>query len=262
MSPRLPSLLVLVSLLVAAPAIAATPGADGVSRADLSWAPHAPDRPKPPRAEPLPEETLLARSRPPADAVILFDGGGTDAWNNPGWIATPDYIEIVPETKGFLRTKESFGSCRLHLEWWAPELPPETRGQRRSNSGVFFMGRYEVQILDSFDSSQTYADGHAGAIYGQFPPLANPLRPAGQWQHYDITFHRPIFDAEGKLVRPARMSVEVNGVRVQDNVELTGPTSWKKRPPYAAHPAKAPLGLQNHNDVLRFRNIWLVPIND
>lgn len=262
MSPRSRRLLVLVSLLVAAPAFATQPGADGVSRADLSWSPHAPERPKPPRAEPLPEETLLARSRPPADAIILFDGRGADAWTNPGWLFTPEHIEIVPSTKGMLATRQGFGSCRLHLEWWAPELPPEIRGQKRSNSGVFFMGRYEVQILDTFDSSHTYADGQAGAIYGQFPPLANALRPAGHWQHYDITFHRPVFDAGGKLVRPARMSVEVNGVKVQDNAELTGPTVWKKRPPFSAHPAKLPLALQNHGDVVRFRNLWLVPLDD
>ncbi|MEO0055640.1 MAG: hypothetical protein RLZZ50_1587 [Verrucomicrobiota bacterium] len=250
-----------LGLLFAAPFFTAAP-AETVAKADLSWAPHAPDRPKPPRAEPLAESALLSRSRPPADAIVLFNGLNGDAWLNPGWIFTPDHIEIAPSTKGMLATKQSFGSCRLHLEWWAPDLPPDVRGQKRSNSGVFFMGRYEVQILDTFDGSQTYADGQAGAIYGQFPPLANALRPAGNWQYYDITFHRPVFGADGALLRPARMTVEVNGVKVQDNAELTGPTVHKKRPPYAAHPDRLPLSLQNHDDVIRFRNIWLVPIND
>lgn len=253
--------LALCSLLFLQPAFSLA-GEAAASIADLAWAPHAPDRPKPPRVEPVSEETLLARSRPPADAVVLFDGRGADAWQNPGWLFTPDHIELAPATKGMLTTRQGFGSCRLHLEWWAPDLPAEVRGQKRSNSGVFFMGRYEVQILDTFDNSHTYADGQAGAIYGQFPPLANALRPAGRWQYYDITFHRPLFDAEGRVVRPARISVEVNGVKVQDNAELTGPTVHKKRPPYAAHPDRLPLALQNHGDVLRFRNIWLVPIAD
>lgn len=234
----------------------------GAATADLSWAPHAPDRPKPPRSAPLAEEVLQARSSPPENATILFNGQGGDAWLNPGWIFTRDHIEIVPATKGMLATREGFGSCRLHLEWWAPDLPADIRGQKRSNSGIFFMGRYEVQILDTFDSSHTYADGQSGAIYGQFPPLANALRPAGSWQYYDITFHRPVFGADGALVRPARITVAVNGVKVQDNAELTGPTVHKKRPPYAAHADRLPLALQNHGDVIRFRNIWLVPIND
>ena len=255
------STLLLAWLLLAAPGFATTSN-EPVSRADLSWAPHDPNRPKPPRVEPLPEEALQARSVAPVDALRLFDGSGLDGWKNPGWTVTSDYFEIVPSTKGMLTTKESFGSCRLHLEWWSPELPAEVRGQKRSNSGVFLMGRYEVQILESFDGTHTYADGQAGALYGQFPPLANALRPAGQWQHYDITFNRPVFDSEGKLVRPARMSVEVNGVKVQNNAELTGATVWRKRPPFVAHPDRLPLALQNHGDVLRFRNIWLVPIAD
>jgi hypothetical protein len=253
--------LLLAWLLVTATGFATTPD-EPVSRADLSWAPHDPNRPKPPRVEPLPEEALQARAVAPVDAIRLFDGSGLDGWKNPGWTVTSDYFQIAPSTKGMLVTKEAFGSCRLHLEWWSPQLPAEVRGQKRSNSGVFFMGRYEVQILDSFDSTDTYADGLAGALYGQFPPLANALRPAGQWQHYDITFHRPVFDSKGKLVRPARISVEVNGVKVQNNAELTGPTGNKKRPPFVAHPDRLALALQNHGDVLRFRNIWLVPIAD
>ncbi len=253
--PLLLTVLLAPGLLAGAPAAAAT-------QADLSWAPHDPDRPKPSRVEPMSSETLAQRARPPAGAVLLFDGSGAGAWENPGWLFTQDHIEIVPATKGMLATKQAFGSCRLHLEWWTPSLPPTVHGQKRSNSGVFFMGIYEVQVLDSFDASDTYADGQAGAIYGQFPPAANALRPAGQWQYYDIEFHRPIFDAEGKLIRPARMSVEVNGVKVQDKAELTGPTVWRKRPPYAAHPARLPLALQNHGDIVRFRNIWLVSIDD
>lgn len=231
--------------------------------ADLSFAPHDLSRPRPPRVEPLPAAALTARAQAPAGAVILFNGRGLDAWADTSWKATPDYLEIV-SAKGrpSLTTREGFGSCRLHLEWWSPPgLPPGKSGQSRSNSGVFFMGRYEVQVLDSLDGS-TYADGQAGAVYGQFPPSANALRPAGEWQYYDIEFHRPIFDAQGQLLRAARLTVDVNGIRVQNNVQLTGPTVWKKRPPYSAHADRLPLALQDHGDVLRFRNIWLVPIAD
>ncbi len=236
---------------------------EAVTTADLSFAPTDSARPKPPRVEPLPASALLERAQAPAGAVILFNGQGLDSWSNPTWKTTADYIEIFSsKKKPGLTTRESFGSCRLHLEWWSPPgLPPEKSSQKRSNSGVFLMGRYEVQILDSLDSS-TYADGMAGAVYGQFPPLANALRPAGEWQYYDITFHRPIFDAQGKLVRAARLTVDLNGVRVQNNVQLTGPTGFKKRPPYVAHADRLPLTLQDHGDLLRYRNIWVVPIAD
>ncbi len=236
------------------------------SQADLTWTPHDLNRPRPPRMEPRPESELREKATAPAGAVILFSGQGLDAWNPTNWKSTPDYFEIVPgsgKAKPWLVSREHFGSCRLHLEWWTPPgLPPERSGQKRSNSGVFFMGnRYEVQILDSLDAS-TYADGMAGALYGQFPPLANALRPAGEWQYYDIEFHRPIFDASGALVRPARLTVDLNGIRVQQDSILTGPNAYKNRPPYQVHPDKLPLMIQDHGDVVRFRNIWVTPIAD
>ncbi|MCX6937904.1 MAG: DUF1080 domain-containing protein [Verrucomicrobia bacterium] len=255
--------LTLAAVLPLSGFMAAVEAAEPVTTADLSFAPHDPARPRPSRVEPLPAAALAERAQPPAGAIILFNGRGLDAWGDSTWKATDDYLEIVT-TKGrpSLITRAGFGSCRLHLEWWSPPgLPPGKSGQSRSNSGVFLMGRYEVQVLDSLDGA-TYADGHAGAVYGQFPPSANALRPAGEWQYYDIEFRRPIFDAQGNLVRPARLTVEVNGVRVQNNVQLTGPTGWKKRPPYAAHADRLPLSLQDHGDVLRYRNIWLVPIAD
>jgi hypothetical protein len=131
-------------------------------------------------------------------------------------------------------------------------------GQDRGNSGVFLMGRYEVQVLDTYGTTnKTYADGQAGALYGQYPPLVNPARPPGQWQTYDIVFRAPRFDAAGKALSPARVTVLFNGVLVQDNRELTGPTAHKARPPYAAHADKLPLGLQDHSHPVRFRNIWI-----
>ena len=134
----------------------------------------------------------------------------------------------------------------------------QSRGesQERGNSGVFLMGLYEIQVLDSYEN-KTYADGQAAAVYGQYPPLVNASRPPGQWQSYDIVFHGPRFAKDGKLLRPARVSVLHNGVLVQDNVELSGPTAHGARPPYTPQPEKLPLALQDHSNPIRFRNIWI-----
>lgn len=118
------------------------------------------------------------------------------------------------------------------------------------------MSQYEIQVLDSYHND-TYADGQAGSIYGQYPPLVNPIRPPGEWQSYDIVFRRPRFDAQGKLLGPARMTVLFNGILVQDAVELVGPTSHQERKPYAAHPDRLPISLQDHGHAVRFRNIWI-----
>ena len=162
--------------------------------------------------------------------------------------------EVVPGTGG-IQTKQSFGDVQLHVEWAAPS-EVEGEGQERGNSGVFLMGRYEVQVLDSYNNT-TYADGQAAALYGQYPPLVNASRPPGEWQTYDIIFRRPHFDANGNMVKPARVTVFHNGVLVQDNVELTGATAHYDRPPYEAHPDALPIQLQDHSDLVRFRNIWL-----
>ena len=163
-------------------------------------------------------------------------------------------MEMVKKT-GAIRTKKKFGSCQLHVEWASPE---EVTGdsQGRGNSGVFLMEFYEVQVLDNYRNI-TYADGMAAAVYGQYPPLVNACRPPGEWQTYDIVFHRPRFDADGGLLRPAFMTVFHNGILVQDRVELTGPTAWKQRPPYKAHADRLPISLQDHGNPVRFRNIWI-----
>ncbi len=163
-------------------------------------------------------------------------------------------MEVVPGSGG-METRQDFGDVQLHLEWKAPN-PPAGQGQDRGNSGVFFMGRYEVQILDSYDND-TYPDGQAGAIYGQYPPLVNPVRPPGQWQSYDIVFRRPRFHPNGTLRAPARMTVVFNGVLVHDAAELVGPTSHHERLPYATHPDRLPLSLQDHGHPVRFRSIWI-----
>jgi hypothetical protein len=164
------------------------------------------------------------------------------------------YMEAV-KGSGSVRTAQGFGDCQLHVEWAAP-TPAVGSDQDRGNSGVFLMDTYEVQILDSYEN-KTYADGSAAAIYGQFPPLVNACRRPGEWQTYDIVFHRPRFDGSGALVSPARMTVFHNGILVHDNDELTGPTAWKARPPYKAHADRLPISLQDHSHPVRFRNIWI-----
>jgi hypothetical protein len=160
----------------------------------------------------------------------------------------------VPHS-GFIHTRQPFGDCQLHVEFAEP-VPATGADQGRGNSGVFLMGLYEIQVLDSYQN-KTYADGQAGAVYGQFPPQVNASRPPGQWQEYDIIFHGPRFANDGKLLRPARMTVLHNGVLVQDSVELSGPTAHHERPPYKPTPEKLPLSLQDHGNPVRFRNIWI-----
>ena len=221
------------------------------------------DRPQPRVVDPGPFTTS---ARPPSDAIILFDGTSLKNWRSADaadapakWQVAAGYMEVAPGT-GSIATKEGFGDVQLHVEWAAP-TPPKGEGQERGNSGVFLMGKYEVQVLDSY-RNKTYPDGQAGAIYGQYPPLVNASRPPGQWQTYDIVFHRPRFDSQGKVERPARMTVFYNGVLVQDDMALVGPTSHGERAPYAAHPDKLPLSLQDHGNRVRYRNIWVRALGD
>jgi hypothetical protein len=235
------------------------PHPDVTRTSDGKWGLHDKARPLPPPAAPKSERELAARAAPPAGAIVLFSGSDLNAWKPSRWKVENGYVEITPKS-GALETREGFGSCKLHLEWWTPPESPKD-GQNRGNSGVFLMSTYEIQVLDTY-RNETYADGVAAALYGVKPPDFNALRPPGEWQYYDIEFHRPRFDAQGKLIQPARVTVDVNGVRVQDNVPFDGPSSHKKRVPYRAHPDKLPLRLQDHNEVVRFRNIWLLPIED
>jgi hypothetical protein len=196
---------------------------------------------------------------PPSDAIVLFDGSNLDQWRSADgsparWKVKAGYMEVVKGT-GAIGTVRGFGDVQLHVEWATP-LPAVGEDQDRGNSGVFLMGLYEIQVLDSYGSI-TYPDGQAGAVYGQYPPLVNASRPPGIWQTYDIIFHRPHFDANGKLLEPAQVTVLHNGVLVQDGVVLTGPTAHQTRPPYAAHADKLPLTLQDHGHPVRYRNIWV-----
>ncbi|HEU4464709.1 MAG TPA: DUF1080 domain-containing protein, partial [Gemmatimonadota bacterium] len=175
------------------------------------------------------------------------------------WRIVEGAIEVAPHT-GSLVSRDSFGDVQLHIEW---RTPPEVlgEGQERGNSGVYLMGLYELQVLDSWENP-TYPDGQAGAIFGQFPPLVNASRRPGDWQSYDVVFHAPRFDSSGALVALARLTAFQNGVLIQDAVELTGPTAFQARPPYAAHPARLPLTLQDHEFPVRYRNIWVRELGD
>jgi hypothetical protein len=195
---------------------------------------------------------------PPSDAIVLFDGKDMSAWEGNGW-EVKDGVVTVKAAKGSFhknaKTKQSFGDCQIHLEWASPEKV-SGKGQGRGNSGVYLMGRYEVQILDSYDN-KTYYDGQCGAIYKQFPPLVNVCRKPGEWQTYDIIFEAPRFDNVGNLVKPAYVTVLQNGVLIQNHVELQGGTFYDRPPFYEAHSEKAPLILQDHGNPIRFRNIWI-----
>jgi hypothetical protein len=220
------------------------------------WAVHDTTRPKPVVVDPGQGALPLP---PPADAVVLFDGTNLSKWRQTngepaGWVVRDGYMEVRGGS-GDLETREGFGDAQVHVEWMAP-TPTRSEGQNRGNSGVYLMNTYELQVLDSW-RNETYADGQAAAFYGQFPPLVNASRPPGQWQSYDIVFRAPRFDSTGALLRPAIVTVLHNGVLVQDNVTLTGPTGHYARPPYAAHADRLPLKLQDHGDPVRYRNIWI-----
>ena len=189
---------------------------------------------------------------PPSDAVVLFDGVDTNAWNNAETWSVKGGFLIVG--KGMISTKEAFGDCQLHVEWSSP-LPAEGTGQGRGNSGVFF-GPYEIQVLDSFENA-TYFDGQAAAIYKQTPPLVNVMRKPGEWNSYDIIWNTPRFDTEGNLTEPATVTVLHNGVLVQNNFELLGDTPFNRPPRYRPHPPELPIRLQDHRNPVRFRNIWV-----
>jgi hypothetical protein len=220
-------------------------------------------RPKPPVVDPGPPPAQEQAGKAPSDAVVLFDGTDLSKWQGPGaaaeggWKVQDGYMEVVAG-KGGVATKEEFGDCQLHVEWATPN-PAKGQGQARGNSGVHLMEKFEVQVLDSYQAD-TYADGQASALYGQYPPLVNASRPPGQWQTYDIVFRGPRFDASGKLLRPATVTVLHNGVLTQDHSELVGPTGNKKQPPYQKQGENGRISLQNHGDPVRFRNIWVRPL--
>ena len=229
---------------------------------DSPWRVHDGNRPAPPVVTPPTFSSQARPGDPPSDAVALFDGSGLDAWRGrdgaAAWRLVGDgTMEVVPGS-GDIRTRAAFGSCQLHVEWRAPEA---VRGesQGRGNSGVFLLGLYEVQVLDGY-ANPTYADGQTAAIYGQYPPLVNACVPPGAWHAYDIVFEAPVY-AGGTLTAPAHITVLHNGVLVHHRQRLLGPTLHRELASYdAPHGPTGPLVLQDHGDLVRFRNIWLRPI--
>ncbi len=191
--------------------------------------------------------------QPPSDAVVLFDGKDLSAWENGENWSVEDGEAVTG--RGFITSKAKFGDCQVHLEWSAP-IAAQSEGQSRSNSGLFLMGIYEIQILDSY-KNKTYFDGQAGAIYKQTPPLVNAMRPPGEWNTYDVMWTRPHFAADGSLESPAVMTAIHNGVLVLNHFELLGDTPYHRPAAYTKHEDRLPISLQDHGNPVRFRNIWV-----
>lgn len=234
---------------------------EGWEKAMNNWRVHDMKRPQPPTIDPGIPGTQESGGKAPSDAIVLFDGKDLTRWEGVRdgtvkWIVKDGYFEVVPGT-GDIRTIDSFGDCQLHIEWSTPYH--QVGNNYDGNSGVFMMSKYEVQIFDTY-RAKVYADGNPGAIYGEFPPDVNPCLSPGKWQTYDIIFHHPSFDENGFVIKPAIITLIYNGVVVQDNTEILGPTRWMSESLYEAHPDKLPLTLQDHSNPIRFRNIWIRPL--
>ena len=229
-----------------------------------AWAVHDRNRPNPVKIAANP-------GLPPSDAVVLFDGTEESFKNNwchkkpdrkADWKVVDGAMESV-KGAGYIQTKGAFGDCQLHVEWAAP-TKVEGVGQGRGNSGVFLMGSYEIQVLDSFETDPSkdpnpnpnYADGQASAVYAENPPLVNASRAPGEWQTYDIIFHQPVWK-DGKMLYPGSVTVLHNGVLTQDHWEMEGLTTHRVRRPLAPHATRLPLEFQDHGNPVRFRNVWI-----
>jgi len=229
---------------------------------DSPWRVHDSKRPRPPVVAPAPADRIAA---PPADAVVLFDGKDLAQWQVQGkgadkgrivpaaWKVQDGYMEIVPGA-GSLFTKEKFGDCQIHIEWATPAVA-KGDSQGRGNSGVLIMGRYEIQVLDSY-GNETYADGQAASMYGLYPPLVNVCRKPGEWQTFDIIFEAPRFDGD-KVGKPAFVTVLHNGVLVHHRRAFIGSSLHRQVGKYSPHEPEAPILLQEHGNPVRFRNIWV-----
>ena len=240
---------------------------------DGKWHVHDPARPQPPVVTP---GNFSQSATPPSDAFVLFDGKDLSQWRDKktsgdamwrvedgAMISTKNQVQTTNEfgdiaTYGDIETTNKFGDIQLHLEFKEP-TPPSGSGQDRGNSGVFFMGHYEIQVLDCYNN-KTYADGATGGIYGQHPALANACRPPGEWQTYDIIFNVPHFGEKGELLSPAYATVFLNGVVVQNHQAIRGATNWKSPGKYTPHGPTGPIALQYHNNSVSFRNIWTRPV--
>jgi hypothetical protein len=228
------------------------------------WRVHDMTRPAPPIVTPGTPSTQDQPGKPPSDAIVLFDGTNMDNWTVQGkpdpspWILENGYMIA---NKTYIQTKQEFGDIQLHVEWTEPAVtdPNKQKSQGRGNSGVFLMGKFEMQVLDNYDNP-TYPDGQCASIYGQYPPMVNVCKPPGEWQTYDIIFHRPRYE-DGKLAEPAYVTILQNGVLVEDHQRLEGPTGQMTVAKYpASMPDKGPIALQFHGNPIKYRNIWVRPL--
>ena len=230
-------------------------------RLPAGWRAHDLNRPTPPVVDTGLQELTVP---PPSDAMVLFDGKDLKHWQSENgeesrWQIVEGVLESV-RGAGQIVTKQAFGDCQIHLEWSSP-VKVQGSGQGRGNSGVFLRGKYEIQILDSFENP-TYADGSAGSVYGQYPPLVNASRPPGVWQSYDIIFRAPRFDDQGKRTEQATVTVLHNGVLIQNHSKIIGPTNWIQFDEDRHGQTTGPIKLQDHGNPVRFRNIWVREITD
>ena len=232
--------------------------------AEHDWAVHDLTRPQPVVVEPPTPSVQSRPGLPPSDAVVLFDSQAEppnlDAFVGPKgidapWTVVGNTFHVVPGTKS-IQTRRSFGDVQLHVEWKVDPVEDSDWNQNRGNSGLYLMGRYEVQIGDHL-GNLTYPDGMAGAVYGQNPPLVNAGLGLDRWQTYDIIFRAPRWHDDGTLAAPADVTVLFNGVLVQDHWRLEGPTEHRRRTAYDQPHGPAPLVIQEHSDIVHYRNIWL-----
>jgi hypothetical protein len=223
------------------------------------WRVHDGTRPQPPIVSPGTTSTQESPGQPPSDAIVLFDGKDLSQWRGSGdrpagW-NVEDGAMVGVARAGTISTRKEFGDCQLHLEFATPNQA-SGRDQGRGNSGVLFFGRYEIQVLDSFENL-TYPDGQAAAVYGQTPPLVNASRKPGEWQTYDIVFIAPRFKADGAVESPAYVTMFHNGVLVHNHTTVMGAMAFRALPKYTPHGPKGPLSLQDHGNPVRFRNVWI-----
>jgi hypothetical protein len=222
------------------------------------WHVHDAKRPQPVRVTPGTCSTQARAGLPPSDAEVLFDGKDLSKWRNAkdgpaAWNVRDGYMEVAPKT-GDIYTREAYGDIQLHVEWRTP-APLKPGNVWQGNSGVFLFGVFELQVFES-SRNLIYADGEAGAMYGQFPPLVNPVRGPGEWQVYDIIFN-PAHFKDGKLETPAYITAFLNGVVIQNHTALYGETGHRIFPHYTDRGTRGPVRLQDHGDLVRYRNIWV-----
>jgi hypothetical protein len=227
------------------------------------WRVHDAKRPYPRKVVPGTCSTPASPGQAPSDAILLFDGKDLSKWRNQkggaaGWKVENGYMETVPKT-GDIFTLDEFGDIQLHVEWQAPG-PAQGQSLGDGNSGVFLFGLFELQVFD--DSARLiYADGQAGSLYGQYPPLVNASRKTGEWQAYDIVFTAARF-REGKLAQPAFVTVLHNGVVIQNHAALLGESVHRALPVYVDRGPKGPIRIQEHGVPVRYRNIWVRVLKD